>query len=88
MKAENLEKAQRLIHRIELMEKALDGYQASNHNRHLFVNLFKRSKSKESELEVGYCHDYYIGLSSQQEEDLAELIKKWLEEDKQELETL
>lgn len=88
MKVENLEKAQRLIRRIELMETALEGYHASNHKKHLFVNLFKRSNSKESELELGYCNNCYIGLSSQQEEDLAGLIKKWLEEDKRELETL
>ena len=87
MKAENLEKAQRLIRRIGLMEKALECYH-SNYKKHLFVNLIKRSKSKEGGLEIGYGNDYYIGLSSQQEEDLAELIKKWLEEDKWELETL
>ena len=88
MKAENFEKAQRLIRRIELMEKALECYHISNPKKHLFVNLFRFSQSKKDKLEIGYCHDYYIGLSSQQEEDLAGLIKQWIEEDKRELETL
>ena len=88
MKAENFEKAQRLIRRIELMEKALECYHISNPKKHLFVNLMKRSKSKEGWLEIGVCQDYYIGLSPQQEEDLAGLIKQWIEEDKRELETL
>lgn len=90
MKPENLEEAKRTITRISAMEQAVELYdrnkdQEFNWSR-LFVNLFRTKKS--ASLEVGYNHDEYIGLTASQQKELADMLRRWINEDKKHLETL
>ena len=90
MKAENLEEAKRIISRLNDMESALQLYDKTKENEfswsRLFVNIFKTKKS--AELEIGYNSDDYICVSMEQQEELATLLRKWVQEDKAKLETL
>jgi len=90
MKAENLEEAKRLISRIGNMEDALRQYDSTKDKefqwRRLFINWFK--SNKESAFAVGYDSDLYICVSMEQQAELADLLRKWIKEDKQRLETL
>lgn len=90
MKRENLEEARRIVNRLRSMEEAIEVYDKTKENEfswcRLFINLF-RNKNK-AELDVMYKHDNYIEVSMEQQEELANLIRKWIEEDKKKLETL
>ena len=72
------------------MESALQLYDKTKENEfswsRLFVNIFKTKKS--AELEIGYNSDDYICISMQQQEELANLLRKWIKDDSAKLETL
>jgi hypothetical protein len=90
MKRENLDKCRILVNRITNMEEALKSYHSYKDKEQspfrLFIMFFKRKHY--TSLDVGYKHDYDIGLSSSQQDELAKLMEKWIKEDKEILETL
>ena len=96
MKRENLREAQTLINRItgfEEITKWYEQYKEIEHSAYsVFVNLAKFicGKKKHVELEVAFKHstDYSVGLSNEQQEELIQLVNKWIMEDKKKLETL
>ena len=90
MKIENIEEAKRIVYRIQSMEQAIQFYDATKKNgfswSRLFVNLFRGHK--KSEFEVQYKGDVSIELSMKQQNELANLVRKWITEDKKRLEEL
>jgi hypothetical protein len=90
MKRENLDKCRTLVNRITNMEEALKSYHGYKDKEQspfkLFIMLFKNRHC--TILDVGYEHEYDIGLSSSQQDELAKLMEKWIKEDKEILETL
>ncbi len=90
MKRENFEEAKRLVTRIEEMEEALKFYNSTKENEFFWSRLFPTlyKNGRKSEFELGYKHDFTISISMEQQEELANLVRKWVEEDKKKLETL
>lgn len=90
MKKENFEEVKTIVNRINSMEAAINFYDATNENEfswsRLFVNLFRGKK--KSEFEVVYKGDVYIHVSMKQQDELANLVRKWITEDKKRLEEL
>jgi len=90
MKKENFEEVKTIVNRINSMEAAINLYDTTNENEfswsRLFVNLF--IGKKKSEFEVGYKGDVYIPVSMKQQDELANLVRKWITEDKKRLEEL
>lgn len=90
MKRENIKEAQDIIARLEKMETAVNFFDKYKDIEcspfSLFVEFFKNKR--RAGLDAGYHYDYSIGLNLKQQEELAELLKKWISEDRQKLETL
>ena len=90
MKKENLEEAKILVNRIEKFENAIEVCENPNYIKRglskLFLDIFKPIKC--GFIEVCYEHDSYINLSDEQRQELLNIIKKWLKEDKERLEAL
>ena len=90
MKIENIEEAKILVNRIRSMEQAIQFYDVTKKNEfswsRLFVNLFRGHKKPE--FEVQYKGDVSIALSMQQQDELANLVRKWITEDRKRLEEL
>jgi transcriptional regulator len=90
MKRENLEEAKKIIKRLNTMEIALQIYDRSKDTgygwRRLFVSLFKNKK--KADLEVGYSADETISISEEQQKELADLMRKWIRDDKEKVESL
>ena len=94
MKRENLEEAKTIINRITRFETMVELYERFKEQEHspysLFINLFKvtRGRKKYVKLELLNDKDFYVGLSMKQQEELIELVNKWLIQDKKKLEEL
>lgn len=94
MKRENLKEAKVIVDRITSMESAVSCYENFKETEaspyRLFVNFVKlvTNKKTKPQFELGYNHDFYVGLSQKQQDELCELIKKWINEDKEELEKM
>lgn len=90
MKKENLEEAKMLVNRIENFENAIEVCENPNYIKRglskLYLNLFK--PIKRGFIEVCYEHDSYINLSDEQSQELLNIIKKWLKDDKEKLDAL
>lgn len=94
MKRENLQEAKVIVDRITNMETAVSCYEKFKETEaspyRLFVNLTKLITNKKTkfQFELGYDHDFYVGLSQKQQDELCEMVKKWINEDKEELEKM
>ena len=94
MKRENLEEAKNVINRITGFETMVELYERFKEQKRspysLFINLLKvtRGKKKYVKLELLNDRDFYVGLSIEQQEELIELVNKWLIQDKKKLEEL
>jgi hypothetical protein len=90
MKIENIEEAKTIVNRIRSMEQAIQFYDATKKKEfswnRLFVNLFRGHN--KSEFEVQYKGDVSIALSMKQQDELSNLVRKWITEDKKRLEEL
>lgn len=94
MKRENLEEAKTIVNRItgfETMVKLYEQFKEQEHSPYsLFINLLKVTcgRKKYVKLELVNDRDFYVGLSMEQQEELIELVNKWMVEDKKKLEEL
>ena len=94
MKRENLEEAKTIINRITGFETMVELYERFKEQKRspysFFINLLKVTcgKKKYVKLELLNDRDFYVGLSIEQQEELIELVNKWLIQDKQKLEEL
>lgn len=94
MKRENLEEAKTIINRITGFETMVELYEQFKEQEHspysLFINLLKVTcgRKKYVKLELVNKRDFYVGLSMEQQEELIELVNKWIIRDKKKLEEL
>ena len=94
MKRENLEEAKTIINRINGFETIVKLYEQFKEQEYspfsLFINLLKVTcgRKKYVKLELVNDRDFYVGLSMKQQEELIELVNKWMVEDKKKLEEL
>ena len=97
MKREHLEEAERIIRRLSQMEEVVQYYEKYKKENEedkrfswgrLFVKAFSNARKRSIEFDIGCAYEKSIPVSEKQQEELAELLKKWIEEDKQELDKL
>jgi hypothetical protein len=87
MKKENLEEAKMLVDRIEKLENAIEVCETQNGIFLEFsLNTFKPNKC--GFIDPCYINDKEINLSDEQSQELLNMLKKWLKEDKERLEEL
>ena len=87
MKRENLEEAKMLVDRIEKFENAIEVCETRNGIFLEFsLNPFKPNKC--GFIDPSYINDKEIILSDEQSQELLNIIKKWLKEDKEKLDAL
>ncbi len=87
MKKENLEEAKIIVDRIEKLENAIEVCDDRNGIFLEFsLNPFKPNKC--GFIDPCYINDKEISLSDEQSQELLNIVKKWLKNDKERLETL
>lgn len=87
MKKENLEEVKMLVDRIEKLANAIDICETRNGIFLEFsLNPFKPNKC--GFIDSCYINDKEISLSYEQTQELLNIVKKWLKNDKERLEEL
>ena len=87
MKKENLEEVKIIVDRIEKLENAIEVCDDRNGIFLEFsLNPFKPNKC--GFIDPCYINDKEIILSDEQSQELLNMVKKWLKEDKEKLEAL
>ena len=86
MKRENLEEAKMLVDRIEKFENAIE---VCDNKGGLPLKFFLKPFKPNKLGFIDVCYDdSYINLSDEQSQELLNIIKKWLKEDKEKLDAL